>query len=247
MSHSSSHEQGLEVTAPFGDDEEGFLPTAVEYHRRWGPTIVFGLLGLVFAFGTYKMVLIALTASAVAWVVVLLLGAVAIGLLGASVTLNSEANCPACGYHQDIGTGEEERQLCHECQRFLLHRDGKVETLPIDTVLEEPEFQLSIPNEVQLPPVCTVCGEDATHAEPLSYKNNMLAAKAAVLVGGWLPRFHPTLALGGSVEANLPIPYCDAHDEGAVLQEKESEVLLGVHSYRFVRAYCQLNGKHLKS
>lgn len=262
MSQHPHPEEVIEVPDPFAEpqpiryepgtsyelteQEEGFEPTQVEYHRRWGQTIVFGILGLISGFATYKMVMIALYASAVAWIVVAFFGVIALGLLAAAVTLSSEAHCPACGHHQSVSTDPESRQLCYECNRFLLYRDDKMTTLPLDTVEEQPIFGLAIPRDAQLPPICVVCGDDATHAEPLSYKNNMIAAKAAVMVGGLLSG-NPTLAFGGGLEASLPIPYCDQHNEGAVLKEVESEVILGVHSYRFARAYCQLNGKQLQS
>lgn len=232
-----------ELTEP----EDGFAPTTVSYHRRWVSTILFAIIGLVLAFATYKMVMIALYASAVAWVVVAVFGIGSLLFLGLAKSLSEEVDCPACGKHESITSMTDgDRDFCYNCQRFQVRNGETVTILPIDTVEEEPSFGLEIPHNVQIPPVCTACGKDATHAEPLEYKNNMIGTKAAVMIGGLLSG-NPTLAMGGGIEANLPAPYCDEHNEGAILKEVDSDVLLGVRSYRFARAYCQLNGKQLKS
>lgn len=167
------------------------------------------------------------------------------GLAGAVATYESlrargEANCPSCGELMEVAF----ECGCAGCLR-MFKMDGPVlRELDDGYAAVLPRFALPWPHgSVRIPSLCCACGAPSTRSIPLVKKI-------------------PASMGPGLVKMNvfeLPMPYCDRHDDGAAVESADrpkrgrdaqdagsalpdTYLALKVKSYGFYRAYLRANG-----
>lgn len=158
-----------------------------------------------------------------------------ISLLAARLS-SYEGECPTCGDRMEGITKIALSRCCH-CANYATPRDGRLYPLREDYVAPEPLLALLLPpgRSFRMPPVCCACGDPASHEERVGFSTP---------VGQGIVS---TQALHQSVD----VPYCDQHKQAALLSFASSSAAgvargtleLKVRSYRFYRAFLDLNGR----
>ena len=169
------------------------------------------------------------------------LGAALAGLaVAAGVFLSSGvAPCPSCGGEiAPLGFGENRYVRCPACGGYAEGEGGAIWPIEPDRTAERPEFALPLRDRWKLPPLCCICGEEAVRTERVTIRR---ASTRGSPTSARLPNL--------TIEA----PHCALHAGGAALDGEASRefsveamkgylTVLRVCSYRFYRAFRELNG-----
>jgi|SoiMetStandDraft_5_1073268.scaffolds.fasta_scaffold100777_2 hypothetical protein len=165
-------------------------------------------------------------------------GAVVCGFVGLLLALSSgfrEGPCPACGTENtELKAGEFRR--CHnaDCSRYLQGDGASLWLAPDDLVATAPTFGAVLPETFGWPPGCCVCGQPDTRVIPITLHvketGTKLAATAAGLALGRL-----VVRTGGGTIVTVNTPHCDAHMDGAALENPAVgplRILFRSHQYQ---------------
>ena len=160
--------------------------------------------------------------------------------VAAGVFLSSgAAPCPSCGGEiAPLGFGENRYVRCPACGGYSEGEGGAIWAIEPDRVAGRPEFAIPLAGAWRLPGLCCACGEEAVRTERITIRRAFTRGSPTS------PRL-PNL----TIEA----PHCARHTGGAALDGEASRefsveamkgylTVLRVRSYRFYRAFRELNG-----
>lgn len=160
-----------------------------------------------------------------------------LGLLFLSLAIfgSGTAKCPCCGESIDGIAKGNNRQMCPKCHQLVRTEEGVLSPERPDYSDLEHVFRAPIKETGVLPDCCAACGAPATRQITISFRTGAgtkMLVGVAGLMQGQLSYVDEKLS--------LPVPHCDAHDDGAVIKDiDKAELYLHVRSYRFIREYCQ--------
>lgn len=215
--------------------------------RSWGLTIMWIVVAIICVTGAAGAGHWAYTAGGwadfVGWPLAVLLALGAILAVVGIFTASSSAKCPSCRAAIVAFDPEQPMVVCEQCRAHARVERGALHALPPDYVHPSPIFTVKLAAEVTWAG-CVACGADATHSQTLEIKESQLAKNAAVSAAG--------LALvavagagfvqtGGGKVWRVPIPYCDQHREGVIVDTDFGTPVLRFRSYAAYSAFLSAN------
>ena len=181
----------------------------------------------------------------VGWAVVI--GVLAVILLGGAWRLSGRAPCPACGKEiaQISQQGRVGYEKCPGCGLYVEGDKGEIWPVEPDRIADEPAFSLVLPESFRMPEVCCACGEPASRFEQVKLRLGQVA--------------HPNLSVFAKlVDVGLEVPHCESHQGGGKLDREvpreplnaesllvggriDPVTVLKVRSHAFYRRFRELN------
>ncbi len=157
-----------------------------------------------------------------------------------------KAPCPHCG--QDLPHSVDPTpELCVHCGDYVVAEINFFRSPADDLVERKPFFTALLPEKINIPEMCSVCGGQATHTVEVASvpragqaEENALATFAGVATG--LTMGVGFVQSGGATDfLRIPVPHCDKHKNGVALGQAESCHFIRFRSYRYFREYCRRN------